>query len=83
VLDVALVVTVWEAWLATLAILIRHFYPVIFHPHVYPINPSWITGTMPEEKHEHEHSGYLYAHPLRLRDPPVPKTLVLGPTRSC
>jgi len=59
VLDVALVIHFWEAWLATLAIFIWHFYSVIFHPHVYPMNPSWITGTMPEEMYEHEHPGHL------------------------
>ena len=59
VLDVALVVHFWEAWLATLAIFIWHFYSVIFHPHVYPMNPSWITGTMPEEMYAHEHPGHL------------------------
>jgi hypothetical protein len=32
---------------------------VVFHPHVYPMNPSWITGTMPEEMYEHEHPGHL------------------------
>jgi cytochrome b subunit of formate dehydrogenase len=59
VLDVALVIHFWEAWLATLAIFVWHFYSVIFHPHVYPMNPSWITGTMPEEMYEHEHPGHL------------------------
>jgi cytochrome b subunit of formate dehydrogenase len=59
VLDVALVIHFWEAWLATLAIFVWHFYSVIFHPHVYPMNPSWITGTMPEQMYEHEHPGHL------------------------
>lgn len=34
----------YEAVLATLAILIWHFYNVIFDPDVYPMDPSWITG---------------------------------------
>jgi len=59
VLDVALVIHFWEAWLASLAIFVWHFYSVIFHPHVYPMNPSWLTGTMPEEMYEHEHPGHL------------------------
>jgi cytochrome b subunit of formate dehydrogenase len=59
VLDVALVVHFWEAWLASLAILVWHMYSVVFHPHVYPMNPSWITGTMPEQMYEHEHPGHL------------------------
>ncbi len=58
-LDVALVVHYWEAWLATLAILIWHMYSVVFNPHVYPMNPSWITGTMPEAMYRREHPGHL------------------------
>ena len=58
-LDVALVVHYWEAWLATLAILVWHMYSVVFNPHVYPMNPSWLTGTMPEEMYDHEHPGHL------------------------
>ncbi len=59
VLDVALVIHFWEAWLASLAILVWHLYSVIFHPHVYPMNPSWITGQMPDEMYELEHPGHL------------------------
>jgi hypothetical protein len=58
-LDVALVVHYWEAWLATLAIIVWHLYSTVFNPHVYPMNPSWITGTMPEDMYRHEHPGHL------------------------
>ena len=34
-------------------------YSTVFNPHVYPMNPSWITGTMPEEMYHHEHPGHL------------------------
>jgi formate dehydrogenase gamma subunit len=57
VLDVTLVIHYFEALLATLAIVVWHFYNVVFNPVVYPMNPSWITGTMPEEVYEHEHPG--------------------------
>ena len=40
VLDVALVIHYWEAWLATLAILVWHLYSTVFNPKVYPMNPS-------------------------------------------
>ena len=43
----------------SLAILVWHLYSTVFSPHVYPMNPSWITGTMPEEMYEHEHPGHL------------------------
>jgi len=58
-LDIALVVHFWEAWLATLAILVWHLYSVVFNPHVYPMNPSWLTGMMPEEMYRHEHPQHL------------------------
>jgi len=59
VLDVAPVIHFWEAWLASLAILVWHLYSVIFHPHVYPMNPSWITGHIPDDMYELEHPGHL------------------------
>jgi len=54
-LDVALVIHYYEAILASLAILIWHLYATIFNPEVYPMNPSWLTGKMPEDMYEHEH----------------------------
>jgi cytochrome b subunit of formate dehydrogenase len=59
VLDVALVIHYWEAWLATLAILVWHLYSTVFNPHVYPMNPSWLTGMMPEKMYQHEHPAHL------------------------
>ena len=55
-LDVSLVVHYYEAILATLAILIWHLYSTVFNPHVYPMNPSWLTGKMPKDMFEHEHA---------------------------
>jgi hypothetical protein len=55
VLDVALVIHYYEAWLATLAILVWHGYSTIFGPHVYPMNPAWLTGKMPKDMYTHEH----------------------------
>ncbi len=59
VLDVSLVVHYWEAWLASLAILVWHIYSTVFDPAVYPMNPSWLTGTMPQEMYSHEHPEHL------------------------
>jgi cytochrome b subunit of formate dehydrogenase len=42
--DVAQVIHYYEAVLATLAILVWHFYWVIFDPKEYPMNPSWLIG---------------------------------------
>jgi cytochrome b subunit of formate dehydrogenase len=43
-LDVATSVHFYEAVLATLAIVVWHFYPVIFDPDVYPLNTAFLTG---------------------------------------
>ena len=50
-----LVVHFYEAILASLAILVWHFYSTIFNPPVYPNNPSWYTGKMPEQMYRAEH----------------------------
>ncbi|HSB81944.1 MAG TPA: cytochrome b/b6 domain-containing protein [Candidatus Methylomirabilis sp.] len=54
-LDVATMVHYYEAWLATLAIIVWHFYYVIFNPDVYPMNWTWLTGKISEETLRHEH----------------------------
>jgi len=40
----------YEAWLATLAIIVWHFFFVLFHPEVYPMSWIWLTGKMPEHE---------------------------------
>jgi formate dehydrogenase gamma subunit len=49
----------YEAWLATLAILVWHFFFVIFHPDVYPMSWTWLTGRMDAHEAE-EHHGDWY-----------------------
>jgi cytochrome b subunit of formate dehydrogenase len=44
VLNVVGSIHFYEAVLATLAIVVWHFYRVIFDPDVYPVDPSWLTG---------------------------------------
>ncbi len=56
-MDVMLVIHYYEAWLAFLAILVWHMYATVFSPGVYPMNPAWISGTMPRDMYEHEHPG--------------------------
>jgi len=43
-LDVATSIHLYEAVLATLAIVVWHFYSVIFDPDVYPLNTAFLTG---------------------------------------
>jgi hypothetical protein len=48
-LDVATAVHFYEAVLATLAIVVWHFYSVIFDPDVYPMETAWMTGVSVKE----------------------------------
>lgn len=54
-IDIATTIHFYEAVLATLAILIWHFYHVIFDPDVYPMNWAWYDGRMSEEAFREEH----------------------------
>jgi cytochrome b subunit of formate dehydrogenase len=53
--DVATAVHFYEAILATLAILVWHFYQVFFDPDVYPMNWAWWDGKMPVHHYREEH----------------------------
>jgi cytochrome b subunit of formate dehydrogenase len=53
--DVALTIHFYEAVLATLAILIWHFYHVMFDPDVYPISWTCVDGKVTPEDYKHEH----------------------------
>jgi formate dehydrogenase gamma subunit len=57
--NVAEAIHYYEAWLATLAILVWHFYFVIFNPSVYPLNTACITGKLTEEEMAEEHPREL------------------------
>jgi len=50
VLDVANAVHFYEAVLAGLAIVVWHFYSVIFDPDVYPMETAWLTGRSVKRK---------------------------------
>jgi cytochrome b subunit of formate dehydrogenase len=54
--DVATAIHFYEAILATLAIVVWHFYQVFFDPDVYPMNWAWWDGKMPVEHYRHEHA---------------------------
>jgi cytochrome b subunit of formate dehydrogenase len=59
--DIARTIHYYEAILATLAIIVWHFYFVIFNPDVYPMNTAWLNGMLAEEEMEKE-------HPLELEE---------------
>jgi formate dehydrogenase gamma subunit len=54
-IDIALAIHFYEAVLATLAIIVWHFYHVIFDPDVYPVNFAFIDGRVSEELYREEH----------------------------
>jgi cytochrome b subunit of formate dehydrogenase/5-methylcytosine-specific restriction endonuclease McrA len=55
-LDVATAIHFYEAVLATLAIVVWHFYQVFFDPDVYPMNWAWWDGKMSFEHYCEEHA---------------------------
>ena len=57
--DAATAVHWYEALLATFAILIWHFYLVIFDPNVYPMDTAWLDGKVPADHYRHARPGYF------------------------
>jgi hypothetical protein len=53
--DISRTVHLYEAILATLAIIVWHFYFVIFNPDVYPMNLAWLTGRVSEREMQEDH----------------------------
>ena len=54
-LDVATAIHFYEAVLATLAIIVWHFYQVFLDPDVYPMNWAWWDGKMTTHHYREEH----------------------------
>jgi formate dehydrogenase gamma subunit len=67
VLDVAVTIHFYEAILACLAIIVWHFYHVLFAPGTYPMNFAWWDGKVSKKWLEEE-------HPLDSSDQKVTKT---------
>jgi len=55
-LDVATAIHLYEAILATLAIVVWHFYQVFLDPDVYPMNWAWWDGKMSAAHYAEEHA---------------------------
>ena len=49
----------YEAILATLAILVWHWFFVIFHPHEYPMSLTWMDGKMTLHSYRHHHEKHF------------------------
>jgi cytochrome b subunit of formate dehydrogenase len=57
-LDVSTSIHFYEAVLATLAIVVWHFYSIIFDPDVYPLNTAFLTGvSVKKEEHSREQAA--------------------------
>jgi formate dehydrogenase gamma subunit len=48
----------YEAWLATLAIIVWHFFFVMFHPEEYPMSWTWLTGRMTKKFVKEHHTQW-------------------------
>jgi cytochrome b subunit of formate dehydrogenase len=58
---IATAIHLYEAILASLAILVWHFYFIFLNPDVFPMNKAWLTGYLTREQMEHEHPLELEA----------------------
>jgi formate dehydrogenase gamma subunit len=58
VIPAAQTIHYYEAWLATLAIIVWHFFFVIFHPEEYPMSWTWLTGKMSKRAVKEHHAGW-------------------------
>lgn len=67
VVTVATTIHYYEVVLACLAIIVWHFYHVIFDPEVYPLNTACLDGRISEELQSHE-------HPLEISTEDLSKT---------
>ncbi len=68
IVDVALTIHYYEAVLACLAIVVWHFYHVIFDPDIYPLNTACWNGRVSEEWQKHEHPLDAQTLPLTTAD---------------
>jgi len=69
VVAVATTIHYYEAVLACLAIIVWHFYHVIFDPEVYPLNTACLDGRISEEFQAHEHPREPEAQQRRADQP--------------
>jgi formate dehydrogenase gamma subunit len=75
VVTVATTIHYYEAVLACLAIIVWHFYHVIFDPEVYPLNTACLDGRISEEFQAHEHP---LESPAKERRAERPSALEVG-----
>ena len=67
-LDVVTLIHYLEAILATLAVLVGHFYFVIANPDVSPMSFTWLNGRIPESIAHKEHPEAYEGRPAHIDD---------------
>ncbi len=70
-MDIATAIHYYEAILASLAILVWHFYFIFFNPDVFPMNKAWFKGTLTREEMEKEHPLELEMLESSKTDPEI------------
>ncbi|MGD8740429.1 MAG: cytochrome b/b6 domain-containing protein [Desulfobacterales bacterium] len=73
VVDIAALVHGMEAILASLAIMIWHFYEIHFRPHKSPLDNLWITGVINEAEMKEE---YMLHYKKIMNDPELQKIFI-------
>jgi cytochrome b subunit of formate dehydrogenase len=79
VADAATAVHYYEAILASLAVLVWHFYMVIFDPDIYPMDRTWLTGRSSVEHLSKSRPGYVAALLREERESRKPVEVDPGP----
>jgi hypothetical protein len=77
ILTISTAIHFYEAILATAAIVIWHFYAVIFDPDIYPVKWTFLTGRGPE--HEVRESTAEDAPNPNVDPPPAPASDAANP----
>ena len=82
--DVATTIHYYEAILACLAIVVWHFYHVIFDPDIYPMNWAWFDGKVDEHWYAEEHplDNRADSTVLRHLDSPEDASVVLEDSKD-
>jgi formate dehydrogenase gamma subunit len=73
--SVAQTIHLYEAWLASLAIVVWHFFFVIFHPEEYPMSWTWLTGKISLDHVRHRHGRWYKTLRDEEQIPPDPEPL--------
>lgn len=62
----------YEAWLATLAVLVWHGFFVVIHPAAYPMSWTWLTGRMGRKEAREHHAGWYQEELAKAEATPQP-----------